>query len=152
MKKLSVLAFLFLVSIASFGQSKEGKDVKAVKQLIQDVFDDVWSGLDSSKISQYHTEDFLLLEHGEVWTNETVANYTEKAKKRNVIPKRTNRFEYIEVRASKKTIWVAYHNYATFEVDGKETGKGQWLESALAVKTKDGWKLKLLHSTRVPVK
>jgi hypothetical protein len=147
--------FLFLcLSVATFStaQSASNKDEAAVQQLIIDCFEGVWSDLDSTKISLYHTADYLLLEHGEEWTNQTIKNYMAKALKAKQIPKRENRFEFIKFEKNKKLAWLAYHNYATWSIDGKEVGKAHWLESAVAVKTRKGWKLKMLHSTRVESK
>lgn len=120
-----------------------------VKALITGSFDDIWGGLDATKIKQYHTDDFIILEHGEVWTNQMIADYTERAKKQTPLQTRHNRFEFISIKIEGNRAWLAYHNYAHWTLDGKETGKMQWLESATAVKTKDGWRLDMLHSTRV---
>ncbi|EON78055.1 hypothetical protein ADIS_1453 [Lunatimonas lonarensis] len=35
-----------------------------------------------------------------------------------------------------------------FALEGQDTRKAYWLESAVAIKTPQGWKLKMLHSTR----
>jgi hypothetical protein len=45
---------------------------------------------------------------------------------------------------------MAYHNYAEFVRADTLVAEAQWLESAVAVKTKEGWRLKMMHSTRVP--
>jgi|GEM_PF-4121035 len=47
-------------------------------------------------------------------------------------------------------VWVAYHNYATFSIDDNITRKAHWLESATAILTETGWKLEMMHSTRLP--
>ena len=44
----------------------------------------------------------------------------------------------------------AWNNYAEFVRADTLVGKRQWLESALAIKTAEGWRLKMMHSTRVP--
>lgn len=45
--------------------------------------------------------------------------------------------------------WIAYKNQAVFSFDDKRTKKVYWLESATAILTKNGWKLEMLHSTRM---
>ncbi|MEM1135497.1 MAG: nuclear transport factor 2 family protein [Bacteroidota bacterium] len=152
MRKFIISIIFFSVCHVSIGQNVPLKEEKAVKKLIQDAFDDIWSAKDAAKITQYHTEDFLLLEHGEVWNNDTIRSYTEKALKAKRIPKRENKFDFIKIEKLGQSIWVAYHNYATLTLDGKIIRELQWLESAIAVKTKKGWKLKMLHSTRVETK
>lgn len=42
---------------------------------------------------------------------------------------------------------IAYHNYAKFMQADSLVGQAKWLESALAVMTEDGWRLKMMHST-----
>ncbi|WP_338763222.1 DUF4440 domain-containing protein [Bernardetia sp. ABR2-2B] len=148
-KKIILPIFLFFSVYSLQAQNIKPKEEEAIKQLIQNVFDDVWGELDSTKIEKYHTDDFLLLEHGEVWTNDTIKSYIAKARQSEKLPKRTNSFEFIRFVKSKNSIWFAYQNYATLSVDGKVTRELQWLESAVAIKTKQGWKLQMLHSTRV---
>ncbi len=61
--------------------------------------------------------------------------------------KRVNEFEFIEVKIKENSAWIAYHNTATFIKNGEVVGGLQWLESATAIRTKNGWKLDMLHST-----
>lgn len=144
----TILLFTMLTfSFSSFAQSTDTEN--KIKALITGSFESIWSDLDAATIKNYHTDDFLLLEHGEVWTNKTISEYTEKAKQQSPLPKRHNRFDFISIRIKGNMAWVAYHNYANWTVAGKEAGKMQWLESATAILTEDGWRLQLLHSTRV---
>ena len=125
-------------------------DELAAKALVQGIFDDVWGGLDSTKILNYHTEDFVILENGEVWTNEEIKNYIRGALERESNPTRINKMEYISMEKYGESINMSYHNYADFMVADTLAGKGQWLESATAIKTNKGWRLKTMHSTWVP--
>lgn len=133
----------------SFGQSSIETEKSKIKELITKSFDDIWSGLNSKKIDNYYTKDFLLIENGEVWNNDSIANYLDNAILKKPIPKRENSFEFIEVKISKGMAWIAYKNYATFSVEDKIIGKAYWLESATAILTENGWKLEMLHSTGV---
>lgn len=119
------------------------------KDLIQGVFDDIWAAADSTKLLDYHTADFVLLEHGEVWDNETIMDYMRRQNARENRPVRTNRMEYLWVDKYGESIQLGYHNYADFIEGDSVVFKGQWLESALAVPTENGWRLKMMHSTRV---
>jgi hypothetical protein len=123
----------------------------AIQQLVQEAFDEVWSNLDSNSVERLHTADFQLLEHGEVWDNDSIFNYQrrEKINMQKVGFKRTNRLEFLKTDMTKDMAWTSYHNYATWQVGTDTTGQAHWLESAVAVKTTDGWKLQLLHSTWV---
>lgn len=124
------------------------EDFKAVEQVVQGVFDDIWSGKKAELLTKYHTNDFILLEHGEVWTNDTIANWCERAKLRDAGVKRINNFDFFEAKREGNRIWMAYHNYATIKKDTLER-KLEWLESIVAIKEDSIWKLELMHSTRV---
>jgi len=145
MKKLLLAFLLFGVTLSASAQTS---DEEALQALIQDSFDHIWSELDAEKIPDYYLPDFLLLEHGEVWDNAFIATYFEGARTRPQRPIRTNRFEFIRTDVKGDMAWIAYHNYADFAIEGQDTRKAYWLESAVAVKTPQGWKLKMLHSTR----
>ena len=55
----------------------------------------------------------------------------------------------IEIKIANKMAWIAYQNYATFSSDNKIIRKAHWIESATAILTEGGWKLEMLHSTRI---
>ena len=149
MKKLiSIIVMVFFTTL-SFGQVSNETDKKLIKNLVMESFDEIWSKLNSKNIEQYYTKDFLLLENGEVWNNDTIANYLDKALLDKPNPTRINTIEIIDTKVTNKTAWVAYHNYATFSIDGKIVFKAHWLESATAILTDKGWKLDMLHSTRI---
>lgn len=140
-----------LASMPEVDQPYNQADVENVQQLIQDCFDEIWSNLDTGKIDDFHTDDFLLLEHGELWTNDTIVNYQLRAATQQADNpyERINTFDFIRSEIQGDAIWIAYHNYATFKRDTAILGHGQWLESAVAIETEEGWRLQSLHSTRV---
>ncbi|GAK76386.1 hypothetical protein JCM19275_3555 [Nonlabens ulvanivorans] len=119
----------------------------AVEEVVQNLFDEVWSDYDEAAITKYQTDDFLLLEHGEVWNNDTIANWCKSAKKRELQFDRINNFERIAAKRNGDKLWLAYHNYGTFKLDTLSF-KSSWLESVVAVKKDSVWKLELMHSTR----
>ncbi|MTB50017.1 hypothetical protein [Lewinella sp. W8] len=128
------------------------EDQAAVHQLIQDIFDNIWSGTDTSYVGRYHTEDFVLLEHGEVWTNDTIRNYQlrKAANAQPDAPARKNSFSFFRTEQNGDEIWTAYHNYGHWVNAAQDTVSAyEWLESVVAVRTDNGWKLRMMHSTRV---
>ena len=126
------------------------EEEQIAKELIQGSFDKIWGGVDSTEILNYHTEDFFILEHGEVWDNESIKQYIRGQLQREDRPLRVNRMEYISVEKFGNSIQLAYTNFAEFVQADSIVGKRQWLESALAVKTQEGWRLRMMHSTRMP--
>jgi len=153
MKHLVKFLFILIFALSSCikeekPENTEAEDFKRVEQVVQGVFDDVWAAKKADVILKYQTEDFVLLEHGEVWNNDTIANWCNKAKLRDDPTKRINNFNFFKAKKEGNRIWMAYHNYATFKKD-TIVGKYQWLESIVAVKQDSVWKLELMHSTRV---
>lgn len=122
-------------------------ETQVAKDLIQGAFDDLWGGVDSTKMSQYHTDDFIILENGAVWDNDRIKQYMRKELKDTDRPKRINRMDYISIDKYGESMQIAYHNYAEFVRADTLVGKASWLESALAIKTEQGWRLKMMHST-----
>lgn len=124
-------------------------DIDSVKALISGSFQDVFSDLDSSKISNYYTADFMLLESGVVWNNDSIDSYIIKKQLNKPKYRRLNRFDFLKSVHNQNTIWVAYKNYATFVQEKDTLGAAQWLESVIAIKENNQWKLQQLHSTIV---
>jgi len=130
-------------------ESITDEEIQIAKDLIQGSFDDLWAGVDSTRISTYHTDDFIILEQGEIWDNDRIKVYMRQQLARPNRPKRTNRMEYISIEKYGPSIQIAYYNFAEFTRADTLVGKAKWLESALAVPTEDGWRLKMMHSTGV---
>lgn len=149
MKRLNFIILMMFFKTISFGQVSIETDKTRIKNLIIESFDEIWSKLDAKNIDKYYTKDFLLLENGEVWNNDSIKNYLDNAMLRKPNLKRMNSIEVIEIKIANKMAWIAYQNYATFSSDNKIIRKAHWLESAAAILTENGWKLEMLHSTRI---
>jgi hypothetical protein len=149
MKRFNFIILMMFFTTISFGQVSNETDKTRIKNLIIESFDEIWSKLDVKNIDKYYTKDFLLLENGEVWNNDSIKNYLDNAILRKPNLKRMNTIEVIEIKIAKKMAWIAYQNYATFSSDNKIIRKAHWLESATAILTENGWKLEMLHSTRI---
>ncbi|WP_397301320.1 nuclear transport factor 2 family protein [Nonlabens ulvanivorans] len=155
MKIIKLLTLFFLIVIvyacstttAEKLQETDEEATIAVEKVVQNLFDEVWSDYDEAAITKYQTDDFLLLEHGEVWNNDTIANWCKSAKKRELQFDRINNFERIAAKRNGDKLWLAYHNYGTFKLD-TVSFKSSWLGSVVAVKKDSVWKLELMHSTR----
>ena len=152
--KNTIILVLFLSSCQIQEAHKNQEPINAeeeqiAKDLIQGAFDDLWAGVDSTKISNYHTDDFVILEQGQIWDNNRIKVYMREQLTQTDRPKRTNRMEYISIDKYGASIQIAYYNFAEFTRADSFVGKARWLESALAVSTKDGWRLKMMHSTGV---
>jgi ketosteroid isomerase-like protein len=150
MKKSSLIVFLALFyQVATQAQTNSKKQATLeIHQLIQESFDSLFSAYHAKLVERYYTPDFILLEQGEIWDMDFIKSYLSERSLKNNPMTRTNRFEFIKTEIFGDQAWVAYHNYATFTKEGEAPREVYWLESAAAVKTNQGWRLELLHSTR----
>jgi len=136
------------VSLKSDHDRKISEDEKQIaKDLIQGAFDDLWAAADTTKILKYHTEDFLILEHGEVWDNERIKAYMRGRLADTSKTKRINMMEYISIEKYGPSMQIMYHNRAEFYKKDSMVNKTSWLESAFAIETPNGWRLRMMHST-----
>ena len=150
MKKSAFIVFLTLVfQVATQAQTSYSKqETLEIHQLIQESFDSLFSGYQANLVERYYTPNFILLEQGEVWDMDFIKSYLSERSIKNNSMIRNNRFEFIKTEIFGNRAWVAYHNYATFTKEGEAPREVYWLESAAALKTDQGWRLELLHSTR----
>lgn len=139
---------MFLLTCFNVSFAQNVSDEELLKTLVQNSFDVVSSDMDLESIPEYFTEDFILLEHGEVWDLIKLRSILNSQGKNDI--KRLNDFEFIQININGNTAWMAFHNKAIFEKGGESVGEMKWLESATAVKTKNGWRIDMLHSTRKP--
>lgn len=137
-------SFLVLLLITfSYSQSETEK----VKAVIQDSFDQVLANFEINKISDFYTEDFLLLESGHIWNTDSIIRILSSAKSKLRKYKRTNNFEFLSVKIFENRAWLAFHNTATIISPNQERKYRRWLESAVLVKEEGRWKIELLHSS-----
>ena len=147
MKKLFLLLFFLGSHLTTFAQQKALSDEIQIQNLIQESFDTLFSTFNAGAIERYYTQDFILLEDGEIWDNEFIKNYFNEAIKKQPIPTRVNKFDFIKTEVDGNIAWIAYNNYATISRNGEIIRDIHWIESAVAIKTPNGWRLKMLHST-----
>jgi ketosteroid isomerase-like protein len=147
-QKNIVLTFILLfVSYVSFAQNEKEDDILSLKKLVEESFQDLFTDLKSEKIADYYTDDFLLIENGEIWNNDSVRNYLAKARLRNPKPTRGNKFDFFKMEIMDDVAWVSYHNYATFTTENSPPRIIHWMETVIAIRTEKGWRIKLLHNS-----
>ena len=135
------------MGITVMSQNSELKKEDQIKELISNSFQKIFSDLDPQALDTYCTQDFLLLETGEVWDMDKMRNYLDRASEQESKVIRFNSFDFIEIKIEGKMAWVDYHNKAEFKSGEEVVRELNWLESATAILTEEGWKLQLLHST-----
>lgn len=143
MIRLQKLLLILCVLFFNVSQAAEKSPFNSVQNLFA-----AMSAFDDSKMKAVITEDFQLLEAGEVWNIDMLI---QAIKPNGNIYKRRNYFSLINVVSKKDVVWISYWNQATFSMQNKSR-EISWLESAVLVKEKDNWKIQLLHSTKVSSK
>lgn len=146
MKTTFPLAIIFMTTVA-VGQTSVKTDEDQIKELIEKTFQEIFSDLEPQALDSCLTADFLLLETGEVWDMEKMRDYVKRSGERRPTVKRLNYFDFIEIKIEGKMAWVAYYNNAKFKQGEEIVREMNWIESATAIHTEEGWKLQMLHST-----
>ena len=137
-KKISFL--LLIITQFSFAQTPEKVEVQ---QVITRFFDAL-SVANIPQMKSEVSEGFILLENGEIWTIDTLANKISRPKPEGYL--RRNSFDFLETKIEKNQAWVYYKNKA--EITSKTRNVTiKWLESAILRKEKGRWQMDLMHST-----
>jgi hypothetical protein len=137
-------AFILLLSFQVCSAQHNSNTLKP-EDVIRQVFEALSDG-NLEKMEQVVTPDIKILEHGVVWTMDSIRFYV--AKKRPADFKRINSLDFFQSEISEKMAFVSYHNRADIHANNKDRTV-KWLESAVLVKEKNVWKVKMLHSTRL---
>jgi pimeloyl-ACP methyl ester carboxylesterase len=93
---------------------------------------------------EHTTKDFVLLEAGMIWNNDTLINRIRPLKNTNF--ERKNSFTFLSTKQQGNVAWVSYWNQATINRNGKSSTL-KWLESVVLVREMGRWKIQLMHST-----
>jgi hypothetical protein len=117
----------------------------SVQKVISDVFEAFSTG-SMEAMQQSVTNDVTILEHGEVWTLDSIRFYFSKPRPGDF--KRINTLEFFQTEISGRMAFVSYHNTAAIHANNKDRTV-KWLESAVLTKDGKSWKVKMLHSTRI---
>jgi len=129
---------IVLICLSKMAIADSRKEFEPVVQIFSGI-----SYADHDMIKEATTEDFLLLEVGEVWDMDYLLSLIKPSS--NI---RKNQFSIISTQNFGDVELINYWNKAVITGDGKETILA-WLESVVVVQTPDGWKLKQMHSTRI---
>jgi len=150
MRVISLILGIMMMTTLVQAKSASSDDLIAKHPFhaVQLIFAGV-SAFDHELMNAMATDDFQLLEVGEVWDMD---DFTAVVKRSSMV--RRNYFSIIKSDINENFAWVNYWNKATY-IDSKVADaplrEVAWLESAIMVKTAKGWKVQQLHSTRIKV-
>ena len=140
MKKTLFFTLFFILTLKTYAQ------VAIVENTIKKAFD-LMSVFQFDKMKETITDDLIILENGAIWNIDTLKNKLKPLQKISDF-KRSNSFKFLDTKVSGNIAYTYYYNKATITRNGKTTNV-MWLESAMLVKEKGKWKIKLLHSTPI---
>ncbi len=146
MKTISLLIIVISLSRLVLAQQPLTKDQQDVQKTIIDFFETL-SNRDSLNLKNYCTADILLIEYGQIWNLDTLIR---KAIRTNTATdfKRVNTLDFITSSVENKTAWTTYNLHSEIIREGKKISR-HWLETVVAVKVKNRWKIRVLHSTLI---
>ena len=121
-------------------------DESAVKQLIKDVYSVFYGDRNRRKYRSLLTEDYLLLEKGEILDVEGEAKLMPAP---GSDYRRTDAFDFRSIKFHGDTAYAVY--FVKSKIVDTEHGvrNGDWLESAILRRDGKGWRVALLHSTQI---
>ena len=135
------IALFFLLSTQfSFAQTTEKAEVQQVITRFFDALSVANIPLMKAEVS----DDFILLENGEIWTIDTLANKISRPKPEGYL--RQNSFDFVSTKIDKNRAYVYYKNKAEISSKTRNTTI-KWLESAILRKEKGRWRMEFMHST-----
>ena len=128
--------------------SQKKNDSTNIVQLLKEDYKTLVNS-DIVKHKRYCTDDYILIEDGEIWDMEKEAdNYKKNV---NRILDRKDYFDFHFIRILGNTAYTVYHLKSDIKENGKLTTK-QWNESVIFRKVRGKWKIALIHSTPIAVK
>ena len=140
--KIIAIVFLLTCSIVSYSQSQA--DSLAIMNLIQRDYD-TYSTLDTEAHRKNCTSDYVLIENGERLSLEQEIGYMKSLSKK---ASRKNQFDHVVMKVKGNFAYVIYELKSVVTRDGA-TKNYQWTESVILNRESTGWKLALIHSTKV---
>lgn len=143
--------FLFTLLFINFAPAQHSpyKDQLEVQQTVIKLFDAL-SARDAKAVRSVCTADVRFNEYGEAWTIDTLIH---KAITKNTDPdfKRTNKLDFLNTTIKGEVAWTTYNLHSSI-VSQEKNIEVYWMETVVAVRDENKWKIKLLHSTKIDKK
>lgn len=142
---LFTIAFLF--SLYILAQKKS--DSLAIVQLLREDYSTLMT-YDVNKHMKHCTDDYLLIENGEIWNIGKEAEWYKKnaIKNANIIFDRKDYFNFKLLKISGNTAYTVFELISEITKNGSLTTK-RYSESVVFRKVQGKWKIALIHSTPV---
>lgn len=139
--RYSLILVLLVWSNKSFAQT----NIDSLHQPIINFFNGL-SLINLDLLKKNTTADFILLEAGKIWNNDTLINRIKPLKGTDF--NRENKFDFFHTEQNGPIAWVSYWNQAIITREGKSSIL-RWLESVVLIRESDQWKIRMMHSTPI---
>lgn len=140
--KIIIKSFFLLVLFGVIpSAAQENRPFHAVEKLFA-----AMSAYNYDAMHDAATNDFQLLEDGEVWDMTRLVDAVREAEGEIA---RRNFFAIIKQVEKQGTVWISYWNRADLKAADGEEGSVAWLESVVVVREGRQWKLQMMHSTGI---
>jgi ketosteroid isomerase-like protein len=136
----------------TFGIARTGSgsadDERLIRQLIKDCYSVFYTERDKHKYQSLLTEDYLLLEKGEILDAEHDIGMMPSP---GSDYERTDAFDFRRVRVQEDTAYVIYvvKSEITNKKNVRQNGVWEFLESAILRRSGKRWRIALIHSTQI---
>jgi hypothetical protein len=121
-------------------------DAEAVKRLIADYYDVFYRKRDVEKYRLLLTDDYRLLENGEIF--DAAGDIATMPGPRSRY-ERSDRFDFRQVRVDGSFGYAVYFLDSDLTDEKHGAQKRRWLESAIVRRERGAWRVAILHSTRI---
>lgn len=146
MKKLLITTIVLLLLIACSSKQNE-IDLKLEKEKIHEVLRDFFQAIDDhdwDKLKSLTTEDFILVEHGLLWNNDSLINTVEKSWADFELK---YSLDNIRTHVDGNSAWTVYRNHLIAKNEEREV-QIHWIETVIFTKENGKWKMIEAQSTR----
>ncbi len=145
MNPARLAAACVLAAASPLGPAFASDEPAAVQAAIRENYA-AYSSFDEPRYRKTTTNDFVLLEHGELLDREADASTMPKP---GTGFTRTDHFYFHSVRIQGDVAYAVYVLKSDIYDDARGARSREWLESAILRREGASWKMALLHSTRV---
>lgn len=138
---------LFLALFLCIGNivSAQPKDSTLIIQLLKDDYATMGTK-DISAHLRNLTNEYRLIEHGEIWDIETELDSIYRSNN-NASINRSDFFNIKTIKVSGDMAYAIWHLRSEFRENGKLVKERRWNESGVFRKEKGHWKIALIHSS-----
>ena len=134
------------IAAASVSDVLAANDEAVIKSIVQDSYDIFYIKMDQKRYRSMLTEDYRLLENGEIFDADGDISFMPKPEDNY---KRTDNFEFQSVKIHGDFAYTVYFLRSDITDNKKGDRAVDFLESTILRRNGNKWRIALLHSTRL---